>query len=118
MNIKVQKRKNELRIKRKRRVRGKISGTTARPRVSVFKSNKHMYAQAIDDVLGHTLAACDGAHLNLRSNVADATKLAQAFAATLNEKNIKSIVFDVNGFKYHGVIKAFGDELRNNGIEF
>lgn len=118
MNANVMKRKLATRLKRKRRIRAKISGCAERPRVSVFRSNKYFYAQAIDDVNGTTLAACDGSKLNLKANREDVKKLAAAFAATLKEKNITKIVYDNNGFLYHGVVAAFADELRNNSIEF
>jgi large subunit ribosomal protein L18 len=118
MNANVLKRKIATRLKRKRRVRAKISGTALRPRVSVFRSNKHFYAQAIDDVAGVTLAACDGAKMGLKANKEDAVKIAAAFAGALKEKNITTIVFDNNGYGYHGVVAAFADELRNNSIEF
>lgn len=118
MNANVLKKKIATRFKRKRRVRAKISGTAERPRVSVFRSNKHFYAQAINDVTGTTLAACDGANMKLKANKEDAKKLATSFAAALKEKKITTIVFDNNGFGYHGVVAAFADELRNNSIEF
>ena len=118
MNKKELQRKINKRVKRKTRVRGKIFGTQEVPRVSIFKSNKHIYAQAIDDVAGHTLAFVDGAKLKLGANAQDAVKVASNFAKTLQEKNITTIVFDKNGYKYHGVIKAFADELRNNSIKF
>jgi large subunit ribosomal protein L18 len=109
--------KNFLRIKRKRRVRGSINGTADLPRVSVFKSNKYLYAQAIDDVSGNTLAAVDSAAMKLSANRDNAVKVAEAFANTLKEKNIETVVFDRNGYLYHGVVKAFADALRDNGIK-
>lgn len=118
MNKNILKKKVATRIKRKRRVRGKISGTAERPRVTVFRSNKHFYAQAIDDVAGHTLASVDGAKLGLKANKEDAKKIAQNFAESLKAKNITTIVFDNNGYGYHGVVAAFADELRNNSIVF
>ncbi len=114
----IQKRKNKLRIQRKRRVRGKISGTEQLPRVSVFKSNKHFYAQAIDDVAGVTLAAADGRKMGLKANKEDAKKVAIAMADALKAKNIETIVFDRNGYLYHGVVAAFADALREAGIKF
>ena len=118
MNANILKRKIATRLKRKRRIRAKISGTANKPRVSVFRSNKHFYAQAIDDVSGVTLAACNGAKMGLKSNREDAKKLASTFAESLKEKKITTIVFDNNGFGYHGVVASFADELRNNSIEF
>jgi len=114
----IQKRKNRLRIQRKRRVRGKISGTEALPRVSVFKSNKYLYAQAIDDIAGTTLASADGRKMGLKANQEDAKKVAAAMADALKAKNIENIVFDRNGYLYHGVIASFADALREAGIKF
>jgi large subunit ribosomal protein L18 len=109
--------KNSLRIKRKRRVRGTISGTAQMPRVSVFKSNKYLSAQAIDDVAGVTLASVNGSVLKLTANIKNTAKIAEVFAQNLKEKNIDAVVFDRNGYLYHGVIKAFAEALRDNGIK-
>ncbi len=118
MRESVQRRKNRLRIKRKRRVRGKITGTAQRPRLSVFKSNRHFYAQAIDDTKGHTLAYADGAKMGLRANKEDVKKVAADMAEKLKALGIETIVFDRNGFLYHGVVASFADALRENGIKF
>ena len=118
MRESVQRRKNRLRIKRKRRVRGKIRGTAQRPRVSVYRSNRHFYAQAIDDTKGHTLAYSDGAKMGLRANKEDVKKVAQDLATKLKALNIDTIVFDRNGYLYHGVVASFADALRENGIKF
>ncbi|MEA1915592.1 MAG: 50S ribosomal protein L18 [Campylobacterota bacterium] len=109
--------KISVRNKRKRRVRGTINGTAQLPRVSVFKSNKYLTAQAIDDVAGVTMASVDSKVLKLAVNKENATKIAEAFAANLKEKNIDAVVFDRNGYLYHGVVAAFADALRNNGIK-
>ena len=109
--------KNSLRLRRKRRVRGKINGTIEMPRLSVFKSNKFISAQAIDDVAGHTLAHVDGSALKIASNKEGAVKAAEIFAAQLKEAGIEQVKFDKNGYQYHGVIKAFADALRDNGIK-
>ncbi len=116
MRKNILKRKVNLRIKRKRRVRAKISGTSELVRVSIFKSNRAIYAQAIDDVNGVTLASVDGKKLGLKANKVAATKVAEAFAKTLKSKNLNKIVFDRNGYLYHGVVDAFADSLRANGI--
>jgi len=113
----IQKRKNKLRIQRKRRVRGKISGTVALPRVSVFKSNRYFSAQAIDDVAGVTLTAVDGKKLGFKSNQEDAKKAGAAMADALKANNIETVVFDRNGYLYHGVVAAFADALREAGIK-
>ncbi len=117
MREKLLKQKNALRLKRKKRVRGKIAGTVELPRVSIFKSNKYFYAQAIDDVGCKTLCAADGAKLGFGSNKEGAQNLAKVFAEALKSKNIDSVLFDRNGYKYHGVVASFADALRENGIK-
>jgi large subunit ribosomal protein L18 len=114
----IQKRKNKLRAQRKSRVRGKIFGTDTLPRLSVFKSNKHFYAQAIDDNAGITLASADGRKLGLKANQEDVKKVAAEMAKNLASKNIDSVVFDRNGYLYHGVVASFADALREAGIKF
>ncbi|PLY08441.1 MAG: 50S ribosomal protein L18 [Arcobacter sp.] len=109
--------KNSLRAIRKRRVRGNISGTAQTPRVTIFKSNKYLSAQAIDDVAGVTLAAVNSKALGLNSNKENAVKVAAQFAETLKSNNIETVVFDRNGYLYHGVVAAFADALRDNGIK-
>ncbi|WP_458700198.1 50S ribosomal protein L18 [Sulfurospirillum sp. 1307] len=116
MRANILKRKLALRIKRKKRVRADISGTAERPRVSIFKSNRYVYVQAIDDVNGVTLASADGAKLGFKSSKEGANALAKVFAETLKEKNLTNVVFDRNGYLYHGVVAAFADGLRENGI--
>ncbi|HQR73005.1 MAG TPA: 50S ribosomal protein L18 [Sulfurovum sp.] len=114
----IQKRKNKLRAQRKARVRGKIFGSDMMPRLSVFKSNKHFYAQAIDDNTGTTLASADGRKLGLKANQEDVKKIAAQMAKNLASKNIDSVVFDRNGYLYHGVVASFADALREAGIKF
>lgn len=114
---KIIKKKIELRDKRKKRIRAKICGTSECPRLSIFKSNKHFYAQAIDDVKAHTLASVDGAKANLKANKEDVKKLAVELANSLKDKNITTVVFDRNGYLYHGVVASFADALRENGIK-
>lgn len=114
----IQKRKNKLRAQRKARVRGKIFGTGTNPRLTVFKSNKHFYAQAIDDTTGTTLASADGRKLGLKVNQEDVKKVAAEMAKNLASKNIETVVFDRNGYLYHGVVASFADALREAGIKF
>ena len=109
--------RDALRLRRKRRVRGKISGTADMPRLSVFKSNKYFSAQAIDDVAGNTLAAINSKTLNLTVSKENMGAVAAKFAEVLKSKNIESVVYDRNGYLYHGVVKAFADALRDNGIK-
>lgn len=112
--------KNKLRLKRHKRIRGKISGTAERPRLSIFRSNKNIYAQLIDDVAGVTLASAS----TLDENVSDATKLEQAsavgkaIAEAAKAKNISTVVFDRSGYLYHGRIQALADAARENGLDF
>ena len=112
--------KNKLRLKRHRRIRGKISGTAERPRLSIFRSNKNIYAQLIDDVAGVTLASAS----TLDENVSDATKLEQAaavgkaIAEAAKAKNISTVVFDRSGYLDHGRIQALADAARENGLDF
>jgi large subunit ribosomal protein L18 len=114
----IQKRKNRLRAQRKARVRGKIFGTAELPRLTIFKSNKHFYAQAIDDNAGATLAMADGKNMGLKANREDVKQVAAAMAEALAAKNIDSVVFDRNGYLYHGVVASFADALREAGIKF
>ena len=109
--------KNSLRAIRKRRVRGNISGTAQTPRVSIFKSNRYLSAQAIDDVAGVTLAAVNSKALELACNKESAVKVAAQFAENLKSAGIETVVFDRNGYLYHGVVAAFADALRDNGIK-
>jgi len=113
----IQKRKNKLRAQRKARVRGKIFGTADLPRLSVFKSNKSFYAQAINDVTGVTLASVDGRKMGLKVNQEDAKKVAAQMADNLKATKIETVVFDRNGYLYHGVVASFADALREAGIK-
>ena len=118
MNAKILKNKVANRLKRKRRIRAKISGSASLPRVSVFKSNRYLSVQAIDDVTATTLCAIHSKTTGHKANKEGAIALGEAFAATLKTANISEIVFDRNGYQYHGVIAAFGDSLRANEIKF
>jgi large subunit ribosomal protein L18 len=118
MKAKILKSKIANRLKRKRRIRAKISGCASLPRVSVFRSNRYLSVQAIDDVTATTLAALNSKAIGHGSNKAGATALGEAFAAILKKASINAIVFDRNGYQYHGVIAAFGDALRANEIKF
>ncbi len=117
MTGKILELKKSLRSKRKARIRAKISGTEVCPRVSIFRSNKYLYAQAIDDTKQATLVAIDGRKLKLGNNKEHAKQLACAFAKELKDKSISKIVFDRNGYLFHGVVRMFADSLRENGIE-
>ena len=113
--------KNAQRLKRHVRVRGKISGTPERPRLSVFRSNANIYAQVIDDVNGVTLAAAstldkefDGA----AGNVEAAKKVGKAVAERAKAKGIDTVVFDRSGYIYHGRVAALAEGAREGGLEF
>ena len=105
------------RLRRKKRIRAKISGCETLPRVTIFKSNKTIYAQAIDDVNGKTLASFDGSKAGVKANKEGAKAAASKFAEALKANKIESVVFDRNGYVYHGVVAAFADELRNQSIK-
>lgn len=105
------------RIQRKKRIRSQISGTSIRPRLVVYRSNNGIYAQLIDDTAGKTLASAS----NLKekgNNIASATMVGEEIAKKAMEQKIKSCVFDRNGYKYHGRVKALADAARKAGMEF
>lgn len=114
--------KNATRKKRHARVRAKLSGTSTRPRLNVFRSNKHIYAQIIDDMNGVTIASAStlDKDLNLESssNVEAAQKVGELVAKRAVEKGITSVVFDRGGYLYHGRIQALADAARENGLQF
>ena len=113
--------KSRKKLKRKIRIRKDISGTASRPRVSVTRSNKALYMQVIDDSLGHTLAqACtlEKDLRNIKPTVAGAEELGEILGKRLLEKNITSVVFDRNGYLYHGLVKAMAEGTRKAGIKF
>jgi len=114
--------KNAVRKKRHARVRSKLSGTAARPRLNVYRSNKHIYAQLIDDVNGVTLASASTldkeVSVESAGNIDAAVKIGELVAKRAVEKGIKSVVFDRGGYLYHGRVKALADAARENGLEF
>ena len=118
MNAKVLKNKVATRLKRKRRIRAKISGSAVLPRVSIFRSNRYLSVQAIDDATATTLASVNSKVTGHKANKEGAAALGEAFAAELKKAKISEIVFDRNGYQYHGVVAAFGDALRANEIKF
>jgi large subunit ribosomal protein L18 len=110
--------KGERRLKRRRRVRAKISGTAERPRISVFRSNQGLSAQLIDDASGHTLAAVNWFEPELRSLTGlERTKRAgEALAERAKAAGISEAVFDRGGYRYHGHVRAFADAIREAGV--
>ena len=119
-----QNKKSVARLKRQVRVRRKIRGTSERPRLNVFKSAKHIYAQLIDDNSGSTLISVStltsgvGEELKYTGNVEAARKVGAAVAQKALEKDIKAVVFDRNGFLYHGRVQALAEAARENGLSF
>lgn len=115
--------KNQKRLLRKPRIRKKVSGTDARPRLVVYRSNQHIYAQLIDDENGVTLASTSTQVLNkdgatLKSNKDSAAQVGKAIAAMALERKIETVVFDRNGYLYHGKVKALADGAREAGLKF
>lgn len=113
--------KKKRRLRRKHHIRKRVSGTAAIPRLSVFRSNRHVYVQAIDDVVGHTLAAVSNTEKELagiKGTVKDAGELGKAMAEQLKKMKIATVVFDRNGYRYHGIVKAVADGAREAGIRF
>lgn len=116
--------KRQLRLKRKFRIRKKLSGTTDRPRLSVFRSAKHIYAQLIDDLTGRTVASVSTLSKEFtdpaakESKVAAATVVGKMIAERAEAAGVKNVVFDRNGFLYHGRIKAVSDGAREAGLKF
>ncbi len=120
----VNNKKVAARLRRKRSIRKRISGTAERPRLSVFRSNRHIYAQVIDDVSGNTLATASTLNAELleanksekKSDVA--ALVGKLLAERCLSKNIEAVVFDRNGFIYHGRVKALADGAREGGLRF
>lgn len=116
--------KNKARLKRHLRVRRKIQGTATRPRLNVFRSSKHIYAQLIDDVAGVTLASASTLDKELSEgiasggNVESARKVGELIAKRAQDKGFKNVVFDRGGYLYHGRVQALADAAREAGLEF
>ncbi|MDR1121679.1 MAG: 50S ribosomal protein L18 [Dysgonamonadaceae bacterium] len=111
--------KEERRLKIKKRVRGKISGTAERPRLTVFRSNKQIYAQVIDDCSGKTLAAASSLLLKEKAPKGElAAKVGELVAQKSIEAGVQAVVFDRNGYLYHGRVKQLADAARNGGLKF
>lgn len=116
--------RQEVRVKKHMRIRNRFSGTAERPRLAVFRSNNHMYAQIIDDTVGNTLVSASTlekavkAELEKTNNVDAAAYLGTVIAKRAIEKGIKEVVFDRGGFIYQGKIAALADAAREAGLEF
>jgi large subunit ribosomal protein L18 len=117
------KQKREARIRRHRRVRKKVVGTATRPRLAIFRSNRHLVLQVIDDERGHTLAAASTVEADVRSagstgNVDAATRVGALLAQRAKGAGITRVVFDRGGFQYHGRVAAAAQAARDGGLEF
>ena len=116
--------RSKVRIKKHRKLRNRFTGTPVRPRLAVFRSNNHMYAQIIDDTVGNTIVSASTlqkdvkAELEKTNDVAAATYLGTVIAKRALEKGIKAVVFDRGGFIYQGKIQALADAAREAGLEF
>ncbi len=116
--------KNYYRKRRHNRVRKKVTGTTERPRLSIFRSLNQIYAQIIDDVNSFTIVATSTLDKKLRDldghrgNIKSAKRVGELIASKAKEKGITSVVFDKGGYKYHGRVKALADAAREAGLEF
>jgi len=121
--MKIAIKKRQLAQKRRYRMRRKIIGTSERPRLSLRLSNQHIYAQAIDDTTGKTLACVtslskDVRDKGLKPNVAGATELGKLFGEKAKAASVEKVVFDRGGRRYHGVVKAFAEGAREAGLNF
>ena len=113
--------KDRKRLRRKVHIRKRIYGTTERPRMTVTKSNRSISVQVIDDTKGHTIMSASSLEKdlnNIKKTVTGAAQLGEVIGKRLLEKNIKSVVFDRNGYLYHGIVKALADGSRKAGINF
>lgn len=116
--------RRQARIKRKKRIRKKLQGTTDRPRLCVFRSSSHIYAQLIDDIKGHTIVSASSIETSAaeRKKIGDKTAVANHVGKLVAERAIqqglKTVVFDRNGFLYHGRVKAVSAGAREGGLEF
>jgi large subunit ribosomal protein L18 len=112
--------KNIIRLRVHKRIRSRVSGTEARPRLAVFRSVKHIYAQVIDDTKGHTVVAASSSEKDLKNggNVIGAKEIGKLVAERAKDKGIKAVVFDRGGYQYHGRVKALAEAAREAGLEF
>ena len=112
--------KRRRRLRRKRHIRKRIKGTAVRPRLSVFKSNRYLYAQVIDDDTGKILVSVSNREEENRAlgqNVKDAGSIGELLGKRIIEKEITQVVFDRNGYPYHGIVKALADGARKSGVK-
>src|SRR3954453_19735897 len=114
------KTKSQARLRRRRRVRAKVRGTAERPRLAVFRSNRGVQAQLIDDVAGHTVAAVNWTEQELKSlgRMEQATRAGTLLAERAKGAGVETVVFDRGGYRYHGRVKALADGAREAGLRF
>jgi large subunit ribosomal protein L18 len=106
------------REKRKVRIRKKIDGTAARPRLTVYRSNRYLYAQVVDDVAQHTMVSASTLKDAKGANKTSAAKLGEMIGELAKQKNVSQVTFDRNGYRYHGVIKEIAEAARKAGLVF
>ena len=120
----LKERKRQLRVRRKKSIRKRIRGIPERPRLSVFRSSKHMYAQIIDDSIGTTIVTASTLSQEVKDKIKGIKKkdaaevVGEVMAKRAIEKGVKKVVFDRNGFMYHGRVKALAEGARKGGLEF
>ena len=116
--------RSKIRVKKHLKIRNKISGTSQRPRLAVFRSDNHIYAQIIDDLKGHTIAAASTVEKDIKdkldktNNVAAAELVGEMIAKRAVEKGVDEVVFDRGGYIYHGKVKALAESAREAGLKF
>ena len=115
----IKNKKEERRLKIRRRIRKTVQGTEKIPRLSVYRSNKNIYVQLVNDEQGHTLLATSSKDLGDQNiNIDNARKVGKTIAERALEKGIKTVVFDRSGYRYHGKIKALAESAKNQGLKF
>jgi large subunit ribosomal protein L18 len=112
--------RTQSRLRRRRRVRAKVSGTGERPRLAVFRSNRGVFAQVIDDVRGHTLASVNWTEQELRElpRMEQAKRAGELIARRAQDAGAETVIFDRGGYRYHGRVKALADGAREGGLKF
>ncbi len=113
--------RQDARVRRHARVRKQVRGTAERPRLAVYRSNRYIYAQVIDDVQGHTLASASSQESELRAgalNIDTASKVGALVGARAKDAGVRSVVFDRGGYKFHGKVKALAEAAREAGLDF
>ena len=110
--------KLKTRLKRKMHIRKSVSGTSEKPRLSVYRSNNHIYAQLIDDINAKTIVSANDMSIKKGTNIEKATSVGSELAKSAKDAKIEKVVFDRNGFKFHGRVKALAEAARAGGLQF